>query len=451
MPRRQSSFSVLLLISVALQLSACGGGGGSSPTTGTSNITVTCPNGTQQTGANSNDAYKLCTLPKVISTSPTDGDQSVVPSSVASIAIETDSTLDPTTVTSLLLSAGTSNTEGVVTLSTAGKGFSFSPKSALRYGQLYEFSFAKVKDSQGRALDKLTIRFSTAPIKCLSSQRPSTDGQSCMSAPVCEPPNTSVDPWTCLPPPGLVDSGQTQCDSGGGVMAACSAANAGDASALPRQDGRFGRDVSSLIGKLVKIGAGASGFDYSKISNSGQDLGIGIGLPLGTNQNDWACTRDNTTGLTWEVKVNDPAHIRHQGWIYSWYSTDGNTNGGNAGVASRIVLPQYSPWCKVDGRCDTEKYIADVNTAALCGYTDWRMPTGRELLTLVHAGKYKPAIDEDYFPNTSTAHFYQTGTTFLEPQFSMAIDFSDGGSFGGAKDQYGVNVAHVRLVRGKTY
>jgi hypothetical protein len=201
------------------------------------------------------------------------------------------------------------------------------------------------------------------------------------------------------------------------------------------------------MGKLSKIGGGAAGFDYSKISNSGQDLGAGVGLPLGANPNDWACTRDNMTGLTWEVKVDNPAHLRHKNWKYQWYNSDANTNGGNPGVVEKFA----TGWCKDALRCDTQKYVADVNQAALCGYSDWRMPTGRELLTLVHAGKYKPAIDEDYFPNTSTAEFYHTGTTFLDPQTEMAIDFSDGGSVGGSKDQFQVNVSHVRLVRGPAY
>ena len=117
----------------------------------------------------------------------------------------------------------------------------------------------------------------------------------------------------------LPDTGQDKCyvDGTNNIFVACTSANTGDVAAYPRQDGRFGRDAKAKAGTLTKTGGGAAGFDYSKIANNGSDLGAGVGHALGTNPADWTCTRDNVTGLTWEVKVNDATHLRHMNWTYT--------------------------------------------------------------------------------------------------------------------------------------
>ena len=69
----------------------------------------------------------------------------------------------------------------------------------------------------------------------------------------------------------LNDTGQNQCYDGSN-MATCSESNTGDGSRYPRQDGQFGRDAQVTTGKLTKIGAGAAGFDYTKIANNGTAL-----------------------------------------------------------------------------------------------------------------------------------------------------------------------------------
>lgn len=245
----------------------------------------------------------------------------------------------------------------------------------------------------------------------------------------------------------LPDTGQDLCDDGSNVLVACTSANTGDSAAYPRQDGRFGRDAKARDGTLTKIGGGAAGFDYSKIANNGSDLGAGVGLALGTNPGDWACTRDNITGLVWEVKVNDNQHLRHMGWMYSWYNSDSSTNGGNVGIDTSTS----TGWCLASVYCNTEKFAADVNATALCGYTDWRMPTRRELLTLVHAGTSNPSIDVTYFPNTQ-ADFFHSSTVFAgQPQHAGSVAFDVGGSWWGPKDQYATNVCPVRLVRGALF
>lgn len=125
------------------------------------------------------------------------------------------------------------------------------------------------------------------------------------------------------------------------------------------QDCHYGRDRAAVEGTLTKVGSGSAGFDFTKISNTGNALPASANL--GGGANDWACTRDNVTGLIWEVKVSDASHLRDMNHTYTWYMTD--SSNGNADTANGGT-------CKDAGRCDTEKFVADVNAASLCGHND---------------------------------------------------------------------------------
>ncbi len=158
------------------------------------------------------------------------------------------------------------------------------------------------------------------------------------------------------------------------------------------QDCHYGRDAKALAGTLTKVGAGMAGFDFTKISNNGQPLPASAAL--GSGPNDWACTRDNVTGLIWEVKTDDNG-LRDSDWSYSWFNSA--SPDGVAGTDSGGT-------CQTPGRCDTEKYTDDVNAQGLCGANDWRMPSKHELTNILNYGigdfaGNDPAIDPDYFPN----------------------------------------------------
>src|SRR5690606_34936481 len=94
----------------------------------------------------------------------------------------------------------------------------------------------------------------------------------------------------------------------------------------PRQDARFGRDAAASNGLLAKVGAGSAGFDYTKIANDGSELPPDAAL--GSGPGDWACTRDNVTGLVWEVKTDDGGQ-RDKDWLYTWYYANPADNGGD--------------------------------------------------------------------------------------------------------------------------
>jgi len=241
---------------------------------------------------------------------------------------------------------------------------------------------------------------------------------------------------------GLPDSGQGSCDNGANVMVACSAANSGNGATYPRQDGRFGRDAKAAAGALIKVGAGAAGFDYTKVANNGTD--VPAGTALGANAADWACTRDNATGLTWEVKTTDGG-LRDWSRSYAWYDTNGATNGGVEGYAGADT-------CGAGGGCNTEALTTAVNAAALCAYTDWRVPTYRELFTLVNYGPYTPgipSIDTTYFPNTLTFYYWTASTVAREPRDAWLVDFDIGNSYHVRKPMFVLDAFYpTRLVRG---
>lgn len=196
-----------------------------------------------------------------------------------------------------------------------------------------------------------------------------------------------------------------------------------DAAHPARQDCRYGRDAAAMSGKLAKTGASSpdvnpadplygrpNGFDYTKISNSGNPLPHTAAL--GTGPDDWACTRDNLTGLVWEVKTT--SGLRSKDHMYLWF--DSTKPPGYQGTASVDHWDWYDDvyeqtgeeWadpsirhdiCEVDGRCDTEKYVADVNATHLCGASNWRMPKQRELAGIIDWGREGIGADPWFFPN----------------------------------------------------
>ena len=111
-------------------------------------------------------------------------------------------------------------------------------------------------------------------------------------------------------PTGLLnDTGQTQCDNGSNVMAACTVGNTGDAATYKRQDGRFGRDPAAP----AKVGGGVAGFDFTRVCFNGDLQGAGTctgtlvanttGAMSGLASTDWACTKDNVINLIWSLQT----------------------------------------------------------------------------------------------------------------------------------------------------
>ncbi len=102
----------------------------------------------------------------------------------------------------------------------------------------------------------------------------------------------------------------------------------------------------------------------------------------------WSCVRDVEYGLVWENKTNDGG-LRDFRHTYSWYNS---AYAGSAlyrpyldpykNFAQRGMVPNLGK-CADTVNCDTDKFITQVNTAGLCGASDWRLPTSYELREIV--------------------------------------------------------------------
>jgi hypothetical protein len=194
----------------------------------------------------------------------------------------------------------------------------------------------------------------------------------------------------------LNDTGVTQCLSGE-TLVTCTDVNTGDAAPEPRQDARFGRDAAAGKSQITKTGGGSAGFDFTPLDSAGNTTTLG----------GHACVHDNVTNLTWEVKT--PANMNT---TYTW---------ANAAA-----------------------YAATVNGTGLCGsQAPWRVPTRRELFSIVHYGTSVPAIDTNYFPNTRS-YWYWTSDIYAPLPGNAHVVFFDYGSTSAYEltdDKY------VRLVR----
>jgi hypothetical protein len=227
---------------------------------------------------------------------------------------------------------------------------------------------------------------------------------------------------------GFNDTGIIFCGDDSTNTADCSSV-AADGGSHPRQDARYGRDAAAMADQLPKVGGGQVGFDFTPLDALGQPTSPGSGAT------PHPCTRDNVTGLVWEVKTTDGG-LRDQKWTYSWYDSVHNY-GGNSGTASGGT-------CKTTGHCDTEKYVADVKASALCGFSDWRMPSWLELQGIAHLGRSNPAIDPTYFPNTPSSYFWSGSPNALSSNYAWFVYFGDG--YVSNYPRYGDY--SVRLVRG---
>jgi hypothetical protein len=93
--------------------------------------------------------------------------------------------------------------------------------------------------------------------------------------------------------------------------------------------------------------------------------------------------------------------------------------------------------------CDTFAFVQAVNANGLCGAGDWRLPTRKELLSIVDNGRFNPAVDTGHFPNTPASNYWSSSTYADQPGAAWQVNFRYGEVNPDDKGQG----AHVRLVR----
>ena len=147
------------------------------------------------------------------------------------------------------------------------------------------------------------------------------------------------------------------------------------------------------------------------------------------------CVKDNTTGLVWEGKTASPATSRLGTSTYTNYDDANSAQKWVIGIT--YVNPTQG---EIDAITNSIGYKDSVNTSALCGYTDWRLPTEGELQGIL-ASSGSPRIDTAWFPNTQ-ASWYWTSSPGNSGN-AWVVHF-----YYGVVNDYGRgNGSHVRLVR----
>ena len=193
--------------------------------------------------------------------------------------------------------------------------------------------------------------------------------------------------------------GANQCYAAGSdALVSCASP---EAKALSdKQDGMLGLDAGATDNV-----DGALGFSYSLVPQA-----------AGGTYNLSDCVNDNVTEMVWEGKPVSGTRAANATY----------TNLGNGAVS------------------DVSGYVAAVNAAKLCGFSDWRLPSTEELISITDLGAVSgPAIDTNWFINTPSQNYWTADVLASDTSKAMAVDFAEGGVDGLSRS----TAALVRLIR----
>jgi hypothetical protein len=177
-------------------------------------------------------------------------------------------------------------------------------------------------------------------------------------------------------------------------------------------------------------GAGTGGTSQTvTVMNGGSAIGVGVTVAVGAASRYsqvgsypiTSCVKDTTTGLTWEGK--EASGLRSGANTYTNFDSS-YTAGTDINVATNSI-----------------GYVNYVNNIALCGYTNWRMPTVGELNGLVDFSVTSPFINHTWFPATTHSWSSTRSITIDNAYvFTFAMGLAFNGGFRG-------NFNPVKLVR----
>jgi hypothetical protein len=288
--------------------------------------------------------------------------------------------------TSFTLLNGASGVAGTVTYS--GTTATFSPSVKLANFTTYTATLTTaVKDVAGNALaSNYTWTFTTSPIN-----------------------DTGITAAQCY-------------QAGSDVLVSCTSVNARELN--PAQDGMLGRDADVASNSSTD---GNLGFSFTKIDASG--------AALPASATTWSCVKDNVTGLIWEVKTVD-------GGLRDASKTYTNYDSTTALQINGTVAPLQS---EIDAATNTVGFKNAVNSATLCGASDWRLPTPGELQSIVDysVATPGPTIDANWFPNTQGSVFWSSSPYVGNPAAAWSVRFS----YGNVVSNFRTDTYYVRLVR----
>lgn len=185
----------------------------------------------------------------------------------------------------------------------------------------------------------------------------------------------------------------------------------------------YASKVTPAAEPLPEGGEKAQDARYAKMNAAGD--------VLPDDGTSWACLKDKSSGLVWEIKTDDGG-LRDKDNTFSWYNPDNKTNSGHAGA-------QNGGSCTGGIACDTYSYVQAVNSLnpPLCGSGEWRLPTGEELNALRD-------IDGALLPDAQSRFFWSASSSEVNPVLASGLDFGAKLNFWAQKN----TPRYVRLVKG---
>ncbi len=187
------------------------------------------------------------------------------------------------------------------------------------------------------------------------------------------------------------DTGQTMCYDANHQEVSCDSIQPGDP--YYGQDGHYQPRLPR---------------SYTKLGHGGAVLADGA-LHV-DDGGPWIMTRDNVTGLIWEVKTN--ANRNNE---YHWFQAQ-------------------------------DRFIYQLNSQNFGGFSDWRLPEVKELSSIINRGIRNPAIDMTWFYKTGGGCYWSSSAT-QDWRSKWYITFQSGDHSYASVDTG--KKCRVRAVRGK--